>query len=768
MAEKVFKDGKLVVIKSGRTIHDLKKGQMNDPLSHKEEKPAEESAPVKHSYISAGRNNEPLTDDIKAKIEKLRDEGTTESMISLIQLFSHPKWAARKLASDIMVGFGEKTVPIISQTVFLSQSSLDEDSLYWSIRTLGTIGVLATPALVTVLNSVVLPKSYKVFVVRAMESCKTKEGIAALINCFNDESWLIRREAGNVLIKMGELVVPHLKASFSSGNEDIRYWSVKILGGILGKGAIDYFKKMLKSDKRDMRYFATAALGEIGDDEALDSLAETFSDDSWLVRAQVAEILEKKGKAAVKVLKKVLETGSSDAKFMAIKLMSKILGKDAVNYISKIVSTADTDLKFFGLSALAETMDESVIPTLVNALGDSVWLVRKHASALLEKFGAKVIDKLLEILSASRDENLRYWVIITLCNIGKPALHEIKDFLAASDKKEKLTLIQSLKSETVCEMLPELFTCFADRQWPVRNEAYKKLCEMSDCILPAIFEYQNHANSDIRYWTSQIIKNNQQVISKMILRTLKTPDASKSPEAAATCHQNAISLLLNMTQPDVVSDMIEFAIANTDDKLLLKLASPEFFESLLGIYTGSEFESKSQKAKNFIVGTLKDSAENNINAIRNYLKNPDCDREKIMKVLAGVNSSIAGDVFASFLNDSDPRVRMISLQNLMKNCSDNEALFGPVIEAFKAEDEAGRLNFISGMPSVKSEKMLRALSNQFKACNELDCTWIARLMVEWGNQSVEYLKGIMDSTSDSKVRHWIEKVINHIKGVEFL
>ncbi|HNY13308.1 MAG TPA: HEAT repeat domain-containing protein, partial [Candidatus Wallbacteria bacterium] len=358
MAEKVFKDGKLVVIKTGRTIHDLKRGQMNDPLSHKDEKPQEESVPVKHSYISTGRNNEPLTDELKAKIEKLGAEGTTEAMISLIQLFSHPKWAARKLASDIMVGFGEKTVPVISQTVFLSQNTLDEDSLYWSIRTLGTIGALATPALVTVLNSVVLPKSYKVFVVRAMESCKTKEGIAALINCFNDESWLIRREAGNILMKMGDLVVAHLKAAFTTGSEDVRYWSVKILGGILGKGAIEYFKKMLKSEKRDMRYFAAAALGEIGDEEALDSLAETFSDDSWLVRAQVAEILEKKGKAAVKVLKKVLEAGSSDAKFMAIKLMSKILGKDAVNYISKIVSTADTDLKFFGLSALAETMDE--------------------------------------------------------------------------------------------------------------------------------------------------------------------------------------------------------------------------------------------------------------------------------------------------------------------------------------------------------------------------------------------------------------------------
>jgi len=770
MADKVFKDGKLIVVRGGGK--DSGQGsKMPDPKVQqaaydKKAPAANEPEQRKLDYSSAGRNNEPLTKDVIEQINKLKTESTTESLISLIQYFGHPKWLARKLASDAMVEVGEKAVPLISQTVFLSQSSLNEDSLYWSIRTLGMIGNNATSGLITMMNSPNLPKSHKIFVVRALENCKNKEAIGALISCFTDDSWVIRREAGNTLAKLGDVVVPYLKTGFAGGNEDIRYWSVKILGGILGSGAIEYFKKMLKSDKRDMRYFAAAALGEIDSEDALDALAEAFSDDSWLVRAQVSEILEKKGTASVRVLKKVLETGSSDAKFLSVKLMSKVMGRDAISYISKIATKADTELKFFALSALAETLDETAMGTLVDALSDKVWLVRKHASALLEKFGLRVVPYLKANLSTSKDENLRYWSIVTLCNIGKPAMEDIRNFFNSADKKEKITLIQNLRRDAAIELSQMLFESFSDKHWPVRNEAYKKLCEIPEYLVPTIFDYANHPSSDIRYWVNQILKNNEMAISKSLLNCMVVD--KQLGEIGDALKQNAMNLLLKLSQPDVVTNMIEHAIANCDANLLMKLRSDEFFEGLFSAYMDDNFESKSQKFRDFVVEALKFLAPERVQYIKGKLKDSNVDRKRLMTILSSVSDPSVGEMVTDMVDDDDPKVRLNSLKTLLQNMPNNEGLYDKVIETFKGEDEGGRLKFISEMPPIKNDKMLRLLINQFRICNEADCVWFARLIVEWGAHVSEYFNGIMGETSDPKIKFWLSKVVNHINGVEFL
>ncbi|HOT74901.1 MAG TPA: HEAT repeat domain-containing protein [Candidatus Wallbacteria bacterium] len=781
MAEKIFKDGKLVVIKSGRTIDDIRGARNRQgspaagspPPAQKPEDAAHE--PVKTS--KAPRNNEPVTEDVKQRIESLRQTASSDSIISLIQFFSHPKWLARKLASEAIASLGEKSIPIISQTVFLSQS-LDEDSLYWSIRTFGMIGRQATTALITLLNSANIPSQYKVFIIRAFETCKTKESINTLVGCFSDESWLIRREASNVLVKMGEMVVPYLKAAFAAGNEDVRYWSVKVLGGILGKGAIEYFKKMLKSEKRDMRYFATAALGEIQDEEALDALCEAFSDDSWLVRAQVSEILEKKGKNSLAILKKVLETGSSDAKFLSIKLMSKVMGKDAVAYISKIAQNADTELKFFTLSALTETMNENVIPLLVEALSDKIWLVRKHASSLLEKYGAMAAPSLIQILEKNRDENIRYWALVTLGGIGKSAHAEIRKIFKAVDKKEKITLIQSLNSDSIVELMPELFECFADSHWPVRNEAYKKLSEVPEYLVPSVFEYYNHSNADIKYWANQLINNFQGIISQSLLKCL---NASTAPgDLGDELKKDALAMLLSMTQPEVIINMIDHAIAGNDEPMLEKLKSPEFFNGIFNLYLGENFDQFNKQARNFITGVLKSACDEHAEIIMNHAANNTGAADKIMSIIAmsknhalrELYSKLSGKTAPPFEQQpgtaaeappppkpADPKASASAI---------NELLFEESLNRFLSLDEKEKLNFISNEQPIKDEKMLKLLISQFRIANESDCRWVALLVIEWWSDQLDYITALKETTANPKLKYWLEKIARHINGAEFI
>ncbi len=781
MAEKVFKDGKLVVIKSGRTIDDIK-GAKNRPQGS--DMPADTphpapggAQPAKSAVAKSARsprNNEPLTDEIKQQIESLRQTASSESIISLIQFFGHPKWLARKLASEAIASLGEKAIPIVSQTVFLSQS-LDEDSLYWSIRTFGMIGHQATTALITLLNSANIPSQYKVFIIRAFETCKTKESINTLIGCFSDDSWLIRREAANVLVKMGEMVVPYLKASFSGGNEDVRYWSVKVLGGILGRGAIEYFKKMLKSEKRDMRYFAAAALGEIEDEEALDALCDAFSDDSWLVRAQVSEILEKKGKDSLGILKKVLETGSSDAKFLSIKLMSKVMGKDAVAYISNIAQTADTELKFFTLSALTETMNENVIPLLIEALSDKIWLVRKHASSLLEKYGAMAAPHLIQILDKDRNENMRYWALTTLGSIGKSAHAEMKKVFNTVDKKEKITLIQALSQDSIVELMPELFECFADTHWPVRNEAYKKLAEVPEYLVPAIFEFYKHANPDIKYWAGQLINNFQSIISQSLLKCLNSSCAPG--DLGEELKKDALTMLLSMTQPEVIINIIEHAIANEDSAMLEKIKAAEFYEGIFNLYLSENFNAYNGQAKNFITGVLKSACDAHCDFIVNHANNNITAGDKICSIVAMAKNhelrllytKLSGGK-ASDAEESHERDRLdfIAPPPQKQTAFSSDAVLEEKLNIFLSLDEKDKLNFISEEKPIKDEKMLKLLITQFRVAGESDCRWVALLIIEWWPDQLNYINALKENTANPKLKYWLDKITRHIDGVEFI
>ncbi len=784
MAEKVFKDGKLVVIKSGRTIDDIKSARNRQHASAGEpfETPPQ-PAPVdatsaKHATAKSARsprNNEPLTDDIKQQIESLRQTASSEAIISLIQFFGHPKWLARKLASEAIANLGEKAIPIVSQTVFLSQS-LDEDSLYWSIRTFGMIGHQASTALITLLNSANIPSQYKVFIIRAFETCKTKESINTLIGCFSDDSWLIRREAANVLVKMGEMVVPHLKASFSGGNEDIRYWSVKVLGGILGKGAIEYFKKMLKSEKRDMRYFAAAALGEIEDEEALDALCDAFSDDSWLVRAQVSEILEKKGKNSLGILKKVLETGSSDAKFLSIKLMSKVMGKDAVAYISNIAQKADTELKFFTLSALTETMNENVIPLLIEALSDKIWLVRKHASSLLEKYGAMAAPHLIQILDKNRDENMRYWALTTLGSIGKSAHAELKKVFNAIDKKEKITLIQALSQDSIVELMPELFECFADTHWPVRNEAYKKLAEVPEYLVPAIFEFYKHANPDIKYWSGQLINNFQNIISQSLLKCLNSSCAPG--DLGEELKKDALAMLLSMTQPEVIINMIEHAIASQDSAMLEKIKAAEFYEGIFNLYLSENYGAYNGQAKNFITGVLKSSCDAHSDFIINHANNNISAGDKICSVIAMSKNHELRELYNKLTggktssppenNYEQDRSDFAATPSPKQGALSSDAVLEEKLNIFLSLDEKDKLNFISEEKPIKDEKMLKLLISQFRVAGESDCRWVALLIIEWWPDQLNYINALKENTANPKLKYWLDKITRHIDGVEFI
>lgn len=587
----------------------------------------------------ASRKSQPSEQDSSVKraldeISGLSCEGTPYAVIKLIQYFGHPEWCVRKSASDGLARFDEKIlfpslVSQIDNSLNSYKTSSTEDTLYWCIRTFGAFGEGAARQLLKLLGKPMLTESYRIFVIRSLENCRSEEVAAELIKYLGSDSWAVRRETSAALTKIGEAAVPALKKAFTGGSEAVKYWAVKSLGGILGKSAIAYFSKMLGSERQSLRYFAAAALGEIDDAESLEILGGALSDPSWQIRIQVYEIFERKGKAALPVLKSVLRAGSNDAKLLSIKLMSRLTDMDVVNYILKIAEKGDTELKLFALSSIADTQNPAYIALLVKKFADPEWVVRKHTSILIEKFSDRAVAPLAAILKNSTDEELRYWAIVTLCNIGLPAMKEIQKYYAEASKKEKIVFLQSLRRDCAAQMVETIFDSFADRNWPVRNEAFKKLCEMPEAAAETALKYMTHQNADIKYWTNQFIATNQ----AFVIEKFRTFFEGEFARLDAKNQTGMINLALEFDDPALVSVIVERALRASDSNLLYKLQSAAHFKPLLLTAMSPDFESKPKKFKSFIFDSIVNNVSFNIDTVKSCAGHPGFSKETLARIL---------------------------------------------------------------------------------------------------------------------------------------
>lgn len=700
-----------------------------------------------------------------ARIETLAATLSAENVLGLIQFFAHPIWQARKRASDAIVAFGDKAVPVISQALFLD-AAITDDQVYWCIRTAGGIGGSAVnQLLLPLLDHPRLPKNFRVFVLRALADRPDAVVIDKLIAALGDPSWTVRREAADILKGMGEAVSGPIKAAFVTGNEDVRYWAVKVLGHVMGREAVEYFRAMLKAPKKETRYYAVAALGEIDSDEALQALTPLFSDESWLVRAQVAEIFEKRGRKSIPFLKRVFESGTSDARFQTIRLMGKIMGREAKGFIEKILRSKETEMKFYALSALAETSDPDAPMMVANAFQDEVWLVRKHAAETLAKMGSRALPLLQKFLAESRDENVRHWAITSLCALGQAGTPELLTAWDGFDKKEKKGVLASLREAADPASLELLFKALGDREWPVRSEAAAALeARVGECgprLVPAFLS----DNRDVRFWVMKL--------------------ASSRPAEVAPALRAALAV------PEIPSvEQLRSRAAAT--LLLLAGGGVSAHEALDDIFSGGEEE------RDYVVSVLRDcpvvpalfetlaeawcEGDENRRALlapfvrSEFLKHADAVRQRIAEnpnlwlpilELAGAPGSADAQRFLQGLLSVNNRdVRAAAVTRLV-SAGTIEGI-AAVMAHYRAADEEGKIAVLSVEAPGLSKTQVKAMTDAFRTLSDTEALWIAKLLAEWCADLSTQLSALLAGSRDPKIKEWLRRVLDHLEGKVYL
>jgi len=205
----------------------------------------------------------------------------------------------------------------------------------------------------------------------------------------------------------------------------------------------------------DVRRAAAWALGDLGDPQAVPALsvwahagkdaardalqtlghpmldlpqavAQVAAQGAWgvLIRAltctQVREVVVGLGAPAVPPLIQALGDSDWVVRRAAAEALGKLGDPQAVPALIQALGDSDSDVRAVAAEALGAIGDPQAVPALIQALGDSGWDVRRAAAEALGKLGdPQAVPALIQALG-DRSENVRFAAAWALGAIGDP------------------------------------------------------------------------------------------------------------------------------------------------------------------------------------------------------------------------------------------------------------------------------------------------------------------------------------------------------------
>lgn len=364
--------------------------------------------------------------------------------------------------------------------------------------------------------------------ITALAQVKNKRVVNLLINCLKDPVWNNRSAAANSLISIGELSVEPLVSVINSENEDIRFWSIKILGTLGGAG-VPALARLLDETDRDLRLHVVRSLCITPSVETIDPLITALGDADWSVRKHAAEGLEKVGPPAVAKLQKAFQDnlnamGNDDICFWAIKVLGSILKKDALPAFTSLLRHEDKNIRFYAVGGIGQTRCEEGVDSLITALSDPSWLVRRQAFEMLEHIGEPAVEKLKNAFFQGNDD-VKYWTVRLIAKILKGnAVGILKKMLNTPQKEIRFFIVTALGETDDPRALPTLIEAFKDNFWQIRSQAAEMAARMKFRAIPALTAAISNESEDVRYWAVQALGMIGGEAMNSLLALLENPD----------------------------------------------------------------------------------------------------------------------------------------------------------------------------------------------------------------------------------------------------
>jgi HEAT repeat protein len=157
------------------------------------------------------------------------------------------------------------------------------------------------------------------------------------------------------------------------------------------------------------------------------------------------------------------------------------IGEPSVPVLGLCLSDPQPDVQEAASSVLALIADDRVLAPLIASLGNQDWIVRMHAAKALGRIkDARAIDPLIPLLQ-DKVKAVREEVTIALAAMGEAALPSLLEALKHSEWLVRLHAVEALgKSRSADAVEPLLWALFNDHDQAVREDAVRALGDLAD------------------------------------------------------------------------------------------------------------------------------------------------------------------------------------------------------------------------------------------------------------------------------------------------
>jgi HEAT repeat protein len=215
-----------------------------------------------------------------------------------------------------------------------------------------------------------------------------------------------------------------------------------------------------------------------------DSVAEhiaALKDEDWAIREEAATALGTfRDPRAVGPLISLLRDADRAVRQAAVGALTAI-GEASVPVLGLCLSDPQPDVQEAASSVLSLIADERVLAPLIASLKNPDWIVRMHAAKALGRVkDAHAIAPLVPLLQ-DKVKAVREEATTALAEIGDPALPSLLEALKHSEWLVRLHAVEALgKSRSADAVEPLLWALFNDHDQAVREDTVRALGQLGD------------------------------------------------------------------------------------------------------------------------------------------------------------------------------------------------------------------------------------------------------------------------------------------------
>lgn len=410
----------------------------------------------------------------------LGDTGDEDAVEILMGCFNDSSLAVRQQSVDALKKIGGTAV----QKLKSGLGSNDPTTKMYSFQILSkTLGDKSIGALKKIISNDT--NDMKLVAIGALSEIKTEESAKICSSIFNIDSWLLRSKASETLLLLGNTAVPILVDLVENGNDDEKYWSLRVLAEIGGFNALSPLFSILKNDALKWRIITLNAMEKCNDKLVVASLSMLLGDRNWSIRKKAAKLLSKFGVEVIEpiiLLNSNRNEGIGDVVYWAARVVHDY-GQRGEKKLISVMNEADEKGKYLSLSVMCAlftpAFQEAIIEFL--AVGDQK-NINLVASTVIMNGDSTVISELLTKIT------------------NKLGMSKIKDKLASALRGDSSEFENVISVETAQLLVNNYYNSGS-------NQYFEKLVEFFILvedreILNKIFDY---LKSDVNRFVGFII-----------------------------------------------------------------------------------------------------------------------------------------------------------------------------------------------------------------------------------------------------------------------